>query len=356
MKVCIVGISNLKHMTLISLYTDYFETYGIPYDLIYIDKYGIDEKNKAEKAYKLQETSTGIMGKIIKIIRFIIFSTDILKRNKYDFVVIWREQTAVMLAPFLAKYYRGKYSVNIRDLFRSNNPILEYLLTYAIKYSAFNTISSEGFRNYLPGNCEYIMVHSVNANVVNNILPSKRKMIDEPICILYLGTVRFYDYCKQIIDCFGNDKRFIVKFIGQGSVELEEYASEKKYDNVVCLGAFDSSETVRLLKGADIMNCAFGADSNQEKYLTPIRFYYSLYMRIPSLTTEGTWINQQCKELSMSLTLPPVITDNKRTADDIFEKYQSINREYMSNCIDTYINEIEKNNSKFLNELKRIVK
>lgn len=354
MKACIVGIQNLKHMTLISIYTDYFEKHNIQYDIIYIDKYGIDEKIGAENVFKLREFGTGIVNKISKTIKFIKYSTDILKKNNYDFVVIWREQTAVILAPFIARYYRGKYSVNIRDLLKANNLVSKRLLSYAIDNSAFNTISSEGFRKFLPeGN--YIMLHSSNENIVSELEPAQKKHLDERICIMYLGTVRYYDYCKQVIDCFGNDSRFILKFIGQGALELKEYIQEKGYNNVDCIGAFDSSDTARFLKGADVINCAFGANNNQEKYLTPIRFYYSLYMQIPVLTTEGTWLNQLSEELSMNLTLPANINNLTNVSEEIYRQYHHINWEKMKVDVERYVSEITETNLKFVSVLENIL-
>ena len=42
-KICIIGTSNIKHISLISLYTKYFDQHGMAYDIIYLDRYGIEE-------------------------------------------------------------------------------------------------------------------------------------------------------------------------------------------------------------------------------------------------------------------------------------------------------------------------
>lgn len=43
MKVCILSAVNIKHMSLITLYTEVLKQQGIEYDIIYMDKYGEDE-------------------------------------------------------------------------------------------------------------------------------------------------------------------------------------------------------------------------------------------------------------------------------------------------------------------------
>lgn len=358
MKACIIGIQNLKHMTLISLYTDYFEKNSIQYDLIYIDKYGINEKNNARKVYKFNgkcSKYSTLVGKLLKTYDYKKYVIRILDSEKYDFVVIWREQTASIFAGYLVNKYKGKYCVNIRDLWDRKNIFITNGLKRAVDYSAFNTISSEGFRKFLPKNSAYIMTHSANPQVVYNLKASNRKSRNEPINIVYLGTVRYFEYCKAVIDCFGNDERFIIKFIGQGSIELYEYIEKNKYKNIICEGAFDASETVKLLEGADVINCAFGAKNDQEKFLTPIRFYYSLFMHIPALTTDETWMDEQCKTLSMNLTIPKELTTN-RVADIVYYEYHSIDWNLMCKKIDEYICTINQDNQELIQVLDHIVR
>ena len=38
-KICILSAVNIKHMSLISIYTKYFKENGMDYDVIYMDKY-----------------------------------------------------------------------------------------------------------------------------------------------------------------------------------------------------------------------------------------------------------------------------------------------------------------------------
>ncbi len=355
MKVCILGIQNIKHMTLISIYTDYFRKNSIAYDLIYIDKYGIDESVGADKVYKFDGTKkkyNGILGKLLKVIDFRNYAKKILKENKYDFVVVWREQTAFMFAYFLQKNYRKKYSVNIRDLWNLNNKIFTLGVRKAVENSLFNTISSEGFKQYLP-KAEYLMVHSANKEIIDKGF--EKGMIEQaPIRITYIGTLRFENYCLDLIRSFNNDKRFILEFIGQGSEVIADFCKENHYVNVICEGSFEPSETNKKLRGVHIINCAFGTKEIAEKMLTPIRFYYAVYAGIPIMTADETWLNELSEKYGMGITVPVNLNDVKNLGDIVYKQYQAIEFNEMIKKQNELREEISLSHLKFINLLDSI--
>lgn len=353
MRACIVGIQNIKHMTLISMYTQYFEKNHIEYDLIYIDKYGKDEKNSASLVYKFDGTKKVynlIIGKVIKTIDFKRYTEKILKKNKYDFVVIWREQTAFMFANFLKKYYKNKYSVNIRDLWNISNWVLYNGIKKATENSLFNTISSIGFVEYLP-KAEYLMVHSANNELLtlDNLIPGEIGKF--PIKITYIGTVRFFKYYCNLIDALGNDSRFELAFIGQGSEELKRYAEKSGIQNVSFTGRFEAQQTIELLQGTHVINCAFGSEEIPEQTLTPIRLYYALYGRVPVLTTEGTWVDSIAKQLGMALTIPKDVGRDNIIADKIYASYCNLDRTQMNQRIELYCRDIDEKHIIFESKL-----
>ena len=330
MKACIIGIQNIKHMTLISIYTEYFRKNDIEYDIVYIDKYGIDESVGAECEYKFDgsvDKYNGFIGKILKSIEFKKYAEHILKRNKYDFVVVWREQTAFLFSRFLKKYYKNKYSVNIRDLWDSKNIFLTNGVKKAVNNSAYNTVSSEGFIKYLPS-ADYTMVHSANREIIEKGFKPGNK--DElPIRITYIGTLRFQEYCIELIKSFDNDSCFLLEFIGQGSEEIEAFCKANHYTNVYCSGSFAPQETNEKLQGTHVINCAFGSVELAERMLTPIRLYYAVSAGIPILTAEGTWIDEIGKKYGMGISVPSTFNANMKIGNSVMAQYQNKNFEEM---------------------------
>lgn len=343
MRACIIGIQNIKHMTLISLYTQYFEKNKIAYDLIYIDKYGIEECTTASNVYKFDATNAkynGVIGKIKKTIDFRKYAIEILNANDYDFLAVWREQTACIFANYLKKRYFRKYSVNIRDLYNKRFLPLTIGLKIAVNHSAFNTISSEGFLPYIP-NADYLMVHSANKELLSNGLFNIGSQKKRPIRITYIGTLRFPEYCKFVVDCFQNDDRFELAFIGQGSEKIFKYVEEKKIDNVICIEKFEPQDTIRLLDGTNLINCAFGTNELAEKMLTPIRLYYAIYGGIPVLTTTGTWVSDLAKSMEMNISIAFSDMDISSIANEVYFAYTHMDFTTMNGKQKVYIQKID---------------
>ncbi len=364
MRVCIIGIQNIKHMTLISMYTDFFKKNGIEYDLIYIDKYGIDEKNSARKVYKFETTNyiyKTIFGKIIKGILFKKFAIKAIKENQYDFIVIWREQTASMFADFLCKNYKDRFCVNIRDLWDQKNKYITHGVEKAVNSSAFNTISSKGFLGKLPP-ADYVIVNSINMEIVDFENESSPKSVkhhicdkDSPLVITYIGTVRFYDYCYRLINALRNDSRIVLKFIGQGSDIIRKYVEDHSINNVICEGPFAHEDTMQLLEGTDIINSAFGAKDDAEKALMPIRYYYSIHLGCPVLTTEGTWVDKEAKSAGIGISVPSEFNDAHNWADYIISKYNELTRTNIGDRLVSYRKELLLQNEQFITTLRSTI-
>ena len=83
-KICIVGTSNLKHISLISLYTRYFDSEKIPYDIIYWDRYGIEESTTAQTVYKFYaKGKESNLSRIQSFVKFRRYVKKIIKQNNY---------------------------------------------------------------------------------------------------------------------------------------------------------------------------------------------------------------------------------------------------------------------------------
>ena len=364
MRACIVGIQNIKHMTLISMYTNFFKDNEIAYDLIYIDKYGIDEKNSARKVYKYETTNSffrTIIGKAIKGILFKKFAIKVIKENHYDFIVIWREQTASMFADFLCKNYKRRFCVNIRDLWNQKNKYITHGVEKAVKGSAFNTISSKGFLRELP-KADYVLVNSINTEIVDFANDPPTQSVkhhicdkDSPLVITYIGTVRFYDYCYRLINALSNDPRIVLKFIGQGSDIIQKYVEDHSINNVICEGSFAHEDTMQLLEGTDIINSAFGAKNDAEKALMPIRYYYSIYLGCPVLTTEGTWVDKEAKSAGIGISVPSEFNDAHNWADYLINKYNELTRTNIEDKLSAYRKELLSENEQFISTLRSTI-
>lgn len=352
MKIVIVSTANLKHMTLLSLYTSYFEENDIEYDLIHADKYHIKEYSSAHKYFVYRFSYKQNCNKLVKLINFMRFKNytiEILKSNNYDFIIVWNEITSLLFSGFLIKNFHGRYCLNIRDLFPQKFLLFTYYrLRKVIACSCFTTISSNGFRKYLP-KLNYVMIHSYNRTLTKEWRPRKSlKNCNETLVITFIGNIRFYDQCFMLINELKNNSKFVMNFYGTGVEPVQKFCKENGISNVYCLGGFDPKNTGSLLEGTDIMFNLFGSKGIQEKTLTSIRFYYALKLNIPILVYNDTHMGELARQTGNGIFIKEIDNSIK---DLISEQYHNIDFDEMKRQCDQYLEVVEKNNHDFIDRL-----
>lgn len=347
MKICILSIVNIKHMSLISLYTSFFDKNGIEYDIIYIDKYDEEEYTKAKNVYRYPIKIKKEWNKIKKLTvywGFKKYAKSIINKNKYDYVIVWRTETAFMFANYLSRQMKDKYCVNVRDYCMEKNPLVFLKVKYALKNANFTTISSEGYKSFLPKQ-DYITVHSYNKGLLNKCTPKNRlKKVGERINICFIGYVRFFDIDKKLIDALGNDPRYLIQYFGEGAQYLEEYAKEKQITNVEFSKGFKIEETKKFLEKADVINNLYGYNNIALDTAISTKYYYALYMNIPILVFKGTYM----EEISCRSGIGFVVDKNLDTlADDFYNWYHTIEYDYFKSRCKEEISNIGNANSTF---------
>lgn len=354
MKICILSIVNIKHMTASSLYTDYFDETSVKYDLIYIDKYSIEEKSSAENLYRFKlsiKQSWSRKRKVVEYFKFRKFAKRILIENDYDLIITWGTETAYLFSDILYLRYPNKFIINIRDYANVSNPIKKQILKFLVKRSKFTTISSKGFETFLPKN-NYLLIHSINQNILNNA--SKRnslRMKNETLRICFVGNVRFYENDKKLLNALGNDERFIIQYFGVGSDYLRDYANSNKIKNVEFVPSFDVSETPFLLNRADIINNLYGYNDISLDTAVSIKYYHAIYLRLPILVYKNTFMEKISNDIAYSF-------DDNYTdlGDRLYKWYHNIDFDrFMKHC-DDRLDVVYRENKEFYYQLSFILK
>jgi hypothetical protein len=353
LKICILSIVNVKHMSLISLYTSILDSLGLSYDIIYIDKYSKIEKTNAETVYRYNlkiEKHWSKNEKIFKYLGFRKYAKKILTEKKYDLVIVWGVEASLMFFDYLIQKMKGKYIVNIRDYPLIKKKIVFFILKLIINNSRFTTISSNGFKSFLP-EYNYINIHSLNMSILNEA--QKRKGLQETtkkIKICFIGYVRFLEKDKQLMNALKNDERYILQFFGAGSEALESFAQKEKIYNVEFIHSFDVEQTAELLLRADIINNLYGNKDIALDTAISIKYYYAAYLRIPILVYKNTYMEQISKEIGYVFD-----EEYNDLGDKLFNWYHSINFERFSEKCDAIINNAEKENELFKKIFKNVL-
>lgn len=343
-------------MSLISLYTDILERQNIEYDIIYMDKYGEEEEFSARKKYvykNIIKQNWPRPYKALKYFRFKEYAVKILNKNKYDFIIVWNDIAILMFGNYLAKRWAGKYCLNIRDYCYQN----EFKWVYnrfnrAIKKSAFTTISSDGYKVFLPEH-EYIQIHSLNMAVLNRINPKTQlREINQPIRISFIGYVRYYELNKQLLTIFKNDNRFQLCFFGTNAHILEQYARENGIVNVSFHETFPIKDTYKYIQQTDLINNLYGNNKIGLRTALSIKLYHGIYSRIPILVNKDTWGEKIINEYGIGYVVNEI---SENLPNEIYNWYSSLDFMQFDNGCISYLRKIAYDNERFVSFFKKII-
>ena len=351
-KIAILSAVNIKHMSLVSLYTSFLKEHHIPYDIIYMDKYGEEESIGAENTFRyvnLIDHSWSRRKKILHYFKFVGYAKKVLEKEQYDFIIVWNDVAITMLGLYLARKWKGKYCLNIRDYNGENKWYVYKIFERAIKGSAFTTISSEGFKSFLPEH-DYVSLYSYNASLLKDAAPrAEKREAGKPVRISFIGNVRFFEINKKLVELFRNDERFELYYHGTNAEEIEKYAHEIKAENVFCSGAFPVAQTNRFLEEADIINNAFGDKTPGARTLTSIRLFHAAYMRMPILVNSGTYMDEISGRFGIGYAIQKL---DETLPDDLFRWYTSLDFDHLAEGCNALLNEAEAANASFERKLK----
>ena len=350
MKFAIVSVGDYRHISMISKYTEYFDRHNIDYDIICTDRYEETIYPSSNiKAYHCENMKTK-KEKLKMFILFYIWAKNIINQEKYDFLIIWNENTAPLFAPLLLTKYRKRYCVNIRDVDFLNQKTINIVREKVIKASAFSTYCSTAKLDF-PKGYPYVLMRSINMKILHDTTPrSEFCKPEEKIRIVNIGKIRFPKANKKIIEALGNDNRFELLFIGAGSEKLESY--KEKYNNITLIGAYLPEETAYFLADADIINSYFGTTVYGFERMTSIRFSYGPYLHVPVLVGKGT---EMAFEGSKYGFIFAVDDNDESLGDNLYNWYHSLDFAQFEAGCQRYLHDLENSDKIFYEKLDETV-
>ena len=356
-KVCILSAVNIKHMSMISIYTDILKREKVDFDIIYMDKYGEDEAFECAHKYRYENVVDADLPRVVKMFKYMMFlpyAISILEKNKYDFVIVWNDVAIFIFADYLSNRYKRKYCLNVRDNMMYDKKFFQKRYRKVFLNSVFNTISSEGYLRFLPKGPQYLPIHSLNLSAIET-MQRKCSFVKKgrPIRIGFIGYVRFFDTNKKLLDVFANDERFEVHFYGKKANQLKSYAQENNIKNAVFHDSFPVEDTAMYLEKIDIMNNLYGNDTLNLQTAISIKFYHAVYARIPILVCKNTYIGELAQKLNIGFE---VVSIDNEMKENLLVWYQNLDFEKFSETCDRYLDNIKQINDAFQEKMVKYLR
>lgn len=356
MKIAILGATNIKHMSLLSHYLDNINLSKNTIDIIYTDKYGIDEKIEGiNEYYKYRvniHSDWSFIKKAKKYYGFKPYASKLLKNNNYDFVIVWGSYTAHLFKNILKKNYPNKYILNVRDYFYENNKLIKHRMKKIVEKSLITTLSSEGFMKFLPHSNKYQVIYSYNSKIIDKAQETVDYKKTYPLNLGFIGNVRFNEINKKLMSELANDERFVLQYFGTGVKDLIKYADDNDIKNVSFKDGFAVANTYKFLDKIDILNNLFGNNEIALDTALSIRMYYSLFLNKPILTTKDTFTAEETNKFGLGFATDPNNIAN--LGDKLFYWFENLNKDEVNSERAKYMKKVINNNSKFYNKLESI--
>ena len=184
----IVFLLDIEYAPYIDKYIDILNEEKKEFEVIYWNRSNKKDNECCFKAHIYNKKSNLNKSKFSKIGDFLGYRKFVVKtinERKYDKLIILTTLTGILLSDILIKNYQGKYIFDIRDYSFEKNKIFYLLEKKIISQSFITTISSNGFKEFLPKTFNYVISHNIIRREIEEAKDSVYKIYNknEKICL-----------------------------------------------------------------------------------------------------------------------------------------------------------------------------
>ncbi len=346
MKVVLICPANKLYMPYIDNYIEILKKNNVNYTIINWDRFGIEKKSD----FTYRDKKDGHQRNYFDYYKYSKFICKKLRTNNYDKIIVFGIQLTYFLSGFLHKNYKNKYIIDIRDY----NKILKiFNPTRVIGVSAFTTISSPAYKNWLPNVDKYILNHNTSIKNIESLMPVVEIKKDREIIISYIGSLANFQENMEFINALKNNNNIKLMFHGGGGInsEIEKYIFENNITNVEVYGRYDRGQEEKLYNKAHFINMIlYNKNINDETCLAN-RIYKACLYGKPLIAIEGTYLAEIIKKHNLGL----VVNSFKDIQDQIIRYLTRFDKEKYNSGRYTFFQNVIKENDYFYKELETFI-
>lgn len=355
MKILIIIGCNPSKAPYIQYYIKTLNDLNCSYDIVYWNRDNIDEK-LSSNYYAFNNVNFDTNSKIDKIcgyFKFRRFVISHIKKNRFDKVIIFTLQSAILFGDILCRKFKKKFIFDIRDystLYSIN--ICKVIINKCLKYSFVTSISSPGFKQWLPKKYKYILGHNVHQDLVSGGLTDTKINTGRPIKILTIGQIRDVEENYNLLQSIANDNNFSLTFIGigDGIKELEKRVVHNGYNNIFFKGRYNKKDENKIVSDYDMIN-AYMPDNILSRTLMSNRIYLSLLIGKPIIVTDKSTQAEYVKKYHLGL-----IVDSLKNIDNAIIKYwDNFDEKLFNKGREKFLSEINNDVEYFCDTIRRFV-
>lgn len=353
MKVCIVAHVERTYLPYMNRYMKFFDENNIDYDIICWQREETKSEARSNEFNYYEPAQHDAFGKIMAYVRYAKFVKEIIRKNKYDKVVVLTTVMAVSICRFLAKEYKGRYLFDIRDYTFERFLPYKKVVDSLIKKSALTTISSKGFMDFLEP-CENIVInHNMNfSDAQDTPSPLKNKQV---INVGFVGQVRYFEENAELIKQLKNTFKYQLWYIGKPTADcdLEGYCAQNQITNVSFIGKYSNEQKPELYKSIDMVNSIYGDDSLEVTTALPNRLYEACLFKKPIISSKKTFLGEVIHQYKLGVIVDVEHDDVMAILDEYIDNFNE--DEFLKGC-NQFIADVRRDDEILYERLHQFIK
>lgn len=349
--ICIIAPSSIRLMPYLRCYEAVLHGTGISYDVVYWDRYQHSDTRDSGFAFVRDGTAQGVR----LIPGYLAYRRHIvrhLRSNSYKMYIVFTTQLGVLLFDILRK---SSYILDIRDYSHENWRVYRYAEKRIIRNAMQVSISSPGFREWLPQGIDYTLSHNLSFEQLRSTCDGGRPFNPSTQVLSYIGMINYYDANIKVIEALRNQRGVSIRYVGEGGCqpELQRYCRVNDVQNVSFLGRFRPEEKRSFYLDTNFVLCCYGSDSNVVRSLLPNRLYESCLYKRPIVVNRGTYLSEVVRSRQIGVVVD--LGDLSGATDALREYYdETFFDEYSRRC-DEYLASVESDMKVFENRTREVI-
>ena len=341
MKILLFGNAKLKFMPYIHFYLENMDVRQHEVHVIYWNRDLKEEAIPFSPEIRLHEfryfqnDQCPKVKKIRSYLKLRRFALEVMKQEKFDYIVALDSLPAVLIGDRLAKEFRGRYLFDYRDSSYEWFPPFRRAIGRAAENAQAVFVSSDGFREFFPDSCreKLYTTHNILLDSLNHREDRGRMTREtDAIRLAYWGFVRDENLNLELVKRLAGDSRFQLHFYGKEeevAQRLKAYVREQGIDNVFFHGEYRPEDRYEMILHTDLLHNLY--DNPNAMRAMGNKYYDGILFRIPQLCIPGSLMGRLVQEHGVGLVCSPMDAD---FADRVADYYETLPREEFAAACD----------------------
>lgn len=339
-KILIMGFTKIKYMPYINFYLESIDKDRNDIHILYWNRDLQDEDLSEYKSFTIhefrcyQEDDVSKISKISSFLKYRKFVYKVIQKNKFDLIFVLHSLPGVLLSDVLTRQYQDKFIFDYRDSTYESISIFKKIVGDLVKKSKVTFVSSDGFRKFLPLECESKIFTSHNLlkeSLEHRTDKEINGISSDKIRIAFWGFIRHEEINRVIIEKISLDKRFELHYYGreqQVALNLKKYVNDINATNVYFHGEYQPEDRYKFILTTDIIHNIYYDDNTM--LAMGNKYYDGIIFRIPQICMQGSFMGKCASEREIGIECNPNAND---FCDKIYSFYQKLNwKSFYENC------------------------